>query len=265
MVVLYYPSSMIHSLLTKIGLSDRETSVYLASLELGLQPASIIAKKTNMNRVTTYQTFRKLVEKGLAFTMVRGGVNYFSVEEPKQLETFIMKKQNALEVTKKKLLEKIEGLAERSNIGFSATKVRYYEGIEGIKAVYDDILRSEAPLLMLSPSESLPEELYQYLQYSFYPRLQRNKGSFEMVTSAPKNMLMSLGVYDFMTSRVFLVERLEQDVEVILYGENKAAFLNYVQDPHGVLIEDRFIYNALKFHFQVLKQFYEQRCLPLEE
>ena len=48
---------MIEKILEKIGLSNKEVTVYLASLHLGSQPASTIAKTTGIKRTTIYDIF----------------------------------------------------------------------------------------------------------------------------------------------------------------------------------------------------------------
>jgi len=50
--------------LQKLGLSDKESKVYLASLELGPAPIAAIAKQASVNRPTTYVIIESLIKKG---------------------------------------------------------------------------------------------------------------------------------------------------------------------------------------------------------
>ena len=46
--------------LTQLGLSEKEADVYLAALELGMAPASVIAKKSRIKRTTVHEILKRL-------------------------------------------------------------------------------------------------------------------------------------------------------------------------------------------------------------
>src|SRR3989338_7706691 len=50
------------------GLGEAEAALYLTGLQFGAAPASEYAKKTGLNRITTYNTLEDLVQRG-HFTM----------------------------------------------------------------------------------------------------------------------------------------------------------------------------------------------------
>ncbi len=55
--------------LQKLGLTDKESALYIAAMELGISsPASTIAKRAHVNRTTAYDVLETLVEKGLIIT-----------------------------------------------------------------------------------------------------------------------------------------------------------------------------------------------------
>jgi sugar-specific transcriptional regulator TrmB len=251
------------TLLHRAGLSEKEATVYLASLELGAQPASVIAKRAELNRVTTYQTFRKLVDKGLASSLTRSGIIYFSVEAPDALLQFVTKKQMRLEQVRQRLSEHLDTLTTSTSGRVDLPVVRHYEGIDGVCAIYNDIARYDSLMYIISPTEHLPEAIREYWRTTFFPRINKNKGSFEMVSSARRELLQQVGVYNVPTGRVHHVDHLDQRVEVVLYNSCKVAFLNYTHNVHGVLLEDKFIYDALKFQFQVMKLFYQGKVQPV--
>ena len=51
--------------LKEAGLTDNESKVYLALIDLGPSLAGQIARKTGMHRRTVYDTIEMLIEKGL--------------------------------------------------------------------------------------------------------------------------------------------------------------------------------------------------------
>ena len=65
-----------------IGLEPREIQIYKALLQLG--PASIrdVAAESGINRGTTYETLKKLAEKGIVNYFPRGKRRVFQAESP---------------------------------------------------------------------------------------------------------------------------------------------------------------------------------------
>ncbi|OHE33815.1 MAG: hypothetical protein A3J94_16070 [Syntrophus sp. RIFOXYC2_FULL_54_9] len=58
--------------LEHLGLSDKESKVYLAALELGPTPVQDISHKAHVNRATTYVMIESLSARGLMSTFQKG-------------------------------------------------------------------------------------------------------------------------------------------------------------------------------------------------
>jgi sugar-specific transcriptional regulator TrmB len=56
-------------LLQEQGMSEKESLIYLVTLELGSAPASTIARKANIKRVTTYAILRDLERQQIAHAL----------------------------------------------------------------------------------------------------------------------------------------------------------------------------------------------------
>jgi len=56
-------------LLQEQGMSEKEALIYLVTLELGSAPASTIARKANIKRVTTYAILRDLERQQIAHAL----------------------------------------------------------------------------------------------------------------------------------------------------------------------------------------------------
>ncbi|MBD3360629.1 hypothetical protein GF366_02380 [Candidatus Peregrinibacteria bacterium] len=75
----------IQKILTEIGLSEKETQVYLALLQLEHTTVQWIAKKTNLNRTTIYDILESLQKKGLVRFYVKDKTRYYIAAEPERL------------------------------------------------------------------------------------------------------------------------------------------------------------------------------------
>ncbi|MEI7477593.1 MAG: helix-turn-helix domain-containing protein [bacterium] len=79
------------------GFTEKETELYLTSLQLGLAPISTIARHLHENRVTVYSTMKNLVTKGVAKSVTKSSTAYYSVISPQQLVEKISQKLHNLQ------------------------------------------------------------------------------------------------------------------------------------------------------------------------
>ena len=121
--------------LQNYGLSDKEARVYLTVLELGTSIASTIARRAELNRVTTYTLLEDLKRDGIVNETMKEGVKYYSVISPD-----ILLKQ--LEQKYESFKEKVPELLAMAEKFGSKPKVQFFEGLEGMKKMYSDLLTS---------------------------------------------------------------------------------------------------------------------------
>ncbi len=123
---------MLTKKLEEIGLNEKEAKVYIAVLELGEGSASEIAKKSGVNRATTYFTLENLMKIGLVSATNEEKKQKFVPEDPSQLENIITKQQQELEQKKKGLKDIVEELNSINSASIKKPIVKYYLGKEGI-------------------------------------------------------------------------------------------------------------------------------------
>lgn len=133
----------IDQVLHNLGLQDKEPDIYLTLLKMpGAQPASIVASRSNLNRSTTYKTLLKLAKKGLVTKTQRQGVTCFFAEDPEnRLKLLISERQKQFNDMNQSILEALPLLTIDDDED-RLPKVRYYEGIEGIKQIYEVVLKT---------------------------------------------------------------------------------------------------------------------------
>ncbi len=121
--------------LRHVGLSDKEASVYLASLELGPAPVQDISHKSKINRATTYVMIESLCGRGLMSTFVRGKKRFYSPESPDRLLSILRLQQKELEEKEKEFQKTLPMLFALYNAEGAKPQIRYLEGPEGLKTV----------------------------------------------------------------------------------------------------------------------------------
>ncbi len=126
--------------LLKIGLSQEEAKVYIACLEVNGGPASVIAKKAGVHRVSCYHTLENLLKKKLLSQYNKNGVKYFAPEPPEQLQKLLEEQMNIV----KGLLPELRSLV--SALAFKP-KIRFYEGQDGVEKVFSESLQAKGEIL----------------------------------------------------------------------------------------------------------------------
>jgi len=127
--------------LKEVGLSENESKVYLAMLELGSATVLEISARAEVNRPTTYVQIESLKKKGLVSTQTKGKKQIFIAESPEQLEFMIEREKRGIEQKKddlKKILPELTGLFDVSG---DKPQVRFFEGKEGLMKMQDELIR----------------------------------------------------------------------------------------------------------------------------
>ncbi len=128
-----------------VGLDPLESKLYLTGLSLGAAPASTYAERTGLNRITVYNHLEELSKRGLfAVIEERGGKRY----EPVAPEYLALEARKNVDSLNRVLpeLRALQGAAHRS------PQVKFFQGWEGVKRVYEDTLTAEGELLNFANS-----------------------------------------------------------------------------------------------------------------
>ncbi len=121
------------------GLSEKEGEIYLANLSLGSTSVQNISKKANINRVTTYAMIDQLTKKGLISCTTLGKKKVYIPQPPERLLAMLREREVALQDhiarfdTVFRELQAIIGASRDRPI------VRFYEGVEGLKALHHEV------------------------------------------------------------------------------------------------------------------------------
>lgn len=144
--------------LTNLGLTDKESAVYLACLELGPSPVQPIAKKSKVVRATTYVILESLMGMGLVTKYKEGKKTLFSAEAPRQLLRLLEKQEEQIREKEGELETILPELQMLMKVAGDKPSVRYFEGKEGLRAIRQEILmhaRSGDTVYNFTPADHL--------------------------------------------------------------------------------------------------------------
>jgi sugar-specific transcriptional regulator TrmB len=108
-------------------------------LELGESTIGPISKKSGVTPAKTYPILEKLRTKGLITSVIKSGTNYFQAFNPKRILNYIEEKKRNLHQGEEKLKQILPSLIQRQ-IKEAEHSARVYEGYNGLKSLYDEMI-----------------------------------------------------------------------------------------------------------------------------
>jgi len=114
--------------LQEVGLTERESRVYLALLELGSTTTGPLIKKSEVPNSKIYEILESLQNKGLVSWIVKGKTKYFQASSPKQLLSLLKDKE-------RKINEILPQLEMKQKLSQSKKSVELFEGVKAIRSM----------------------------------------------------------------------------------------------------------------------------------
>lgn len=247
--------------LISLGLSDKEAKLYLTLLEVGPNPVSSVARKAGITRTTAYAALETLKEKGLVSTIIRGGIQQFAPVQAKKLEAYAKRKREEAEKNYQQIKSILPKLNSLTGDLVMSPKVKYFEGIEGIKTIYNETLEV---------LKELPKKNRIKYAYSSAPKVHSELRSFfdEYIKRRKKLGIRMHGIFpdskecwEYLKNakkhgaEARILPRdisLDFDSEITIYG-NKFAVMSLKKDRlHGVIIESPEITSTQRLLFKII-------------
>jgi len=113
----YSVTTMFVTTIEKLGLTEKESKVYMTSLRIGPATMQVLARKAKIDRGTAYHVAQTLTEKGL-FEMVQSGVKpLFRVTSPELLYNYVKNRKEEAERQYAAVEEMIDDLKQLYEVG----------------------------------------------------------------------------------------------------------------------------------------------------
>jgi sugar-specific transcriptional regulator TrmB len=155
--------------LLSLNFTEKEANVYLGLLELGKGTVSQIARKAGINRTHGYNILDSLVSKGLANISGKEPKQEYVAESPDKIRNLLQEQIKMNQEFLKQADDVIPQLKSIHNIK-SRPQVRFYEGKEGIKQVYEDTLTSHETIRAYASVEDTQHTLPEYFPDYYFRR-----------------------------------------------------------------------------------------------
>jgi sugar-specific transcriptional regulator TrmB len=241
-------------ILKQIGLTTNETEIYLVALEYGWQPASIIAKRARINRATTYSVLKTLIQKGLVEQVKKAQGIYFHAKDPESLLEYLEKKKENIEKNKEILKYHIESIKSKKIKSNTNPQVTFYEELEGIKQIHEDILKTSKNKTIYSIiPQNMEEDFLNFLFFDFIKRRIENNIFIEVIAQESKigEKIQYNDKNSLRTTKIISNGNCIFESEITIYGE-KIALISYKKEEMiGIIVESPSISKTMKEIFKL--------------
>lgn len=234
------------SVLTNLGLSEKEAKVFLACIENGTNIVSAIAQSAGINRVTTYDILEKLKQRGLVSFYSKNKIKYFTAIDPEILLEEYEKRTNDL----RSVLPKFKALSGEIN----HPRIRYFEGLEGIKAIYADTLSSKTEILNYSNSHEI-RTIWPSYDKDYVEKRAKKKIFLRGISPLDKEGEIVRAENQKYNREIRLVPREEfQFTNEINIYDDKVSIISFRDELIGMIIESIEIANSQRAIFNMCWQ-----------
>ena len=246
--------------LIDFGLREKEAKVYVATLELETATANEIAKKSGVNRSSTYVVIESLKKQGLV-SMTEGKiVKQYVATPPETLLNLAKKRADKQERIKKMIENLVPSLEALHKDTKHKPKVFMYEGEDRVKAMYFEELSSLKPSTDFYRVYEDLEDTDQYLSgYVAKDSIERKKKKIKLRGINPDTKVGREMVERFNKSMKNLDENVlipvdifkfpKEPIDFAVYG-NKVTFSS-LRQSFSVVIEHQEIADTLKNIFDL--------------
>lgn len=235
--------------LKEYGLNEKEANVYLITLELWSAPASTIARRAWLKRVTTYVILQDMVRKWVVNEIKHKGAKSFSVVDPDQL---VAQRRVRCEIFEQALPE----FAALADVWGNKPRIQYFEWRSWVKAMYEDLLTSTETMHSFLWTSSSDEQLLEYLYNDFLPRRIAKKIFANVLVGSHYMDLDYAGrdEWSFKETRIVKNELFHMDIEIDIYGPWKVAFILFSKEEMSwFIVHSHKMYNSLLSLFKTLR------------
>jgi len=235
------------NVLQELGLNEIEIKFYLELLKSESLLASELSSRLNLHRTTSYYILDNLIKKGLASYIIKSGKKYFIAMNPEKL----LEIEKEREIKIKSLIPQLINLKKPFE---KIPLVEVYEGKEGLKTIWEDILKSikNKELFILATGKA-PKILPYYLP-NFHNRRIKQKIKLKIIYNdiqESKERGKELSKLKLTEVR-YLPKEYFIPSSTLIYDEKIAFMLWNENKTIGILIHDKDINKSFENYFNLL-------------
>ena len=251
-------------ILKKAGLSETQALVYNCLLKNGAMTPAELAKNTDQSRENCYMIAKKLMELNL-IEQTDNKKSTYRVLNPTNLEILAEKRRKIVAKNEKFVKDNLSSLLDIFYANNEMPGAKTLEGIEGIKEVYLDILRTKKDVYFLrtEADEELwghNKELVEFLDDYRKQRAILGMRVYALTPAAPNSIkhVRAGGDNAWNFERVWMPrDAYSAPTEIQVYGD-KVALIAYGETQMATIITSPAIAEAMRQILKIMMEHYSK-------
>lgn len=225
--------------LREAGLTENESKIYKALLELGPNQAGIISRKTGIHRRVVYDTTEMLIKKGLIGYILKNNKRFFSAADPKKILEIIKEKENIISEIIPELSEMFKKTKEKE-------ETLFYKGKLGLKTVFEDQINTKKEILILGASSLAYEILEFYFKWFDKKRVKSKIKTKIIFNEKTKKRIIPFSEIKYLPQKYY------SPLAINIYGDKVAIILWSKENPFAIVIKNEEIAKGYKNYFELM-------------
>lgn len=232
-------------LLKKLGLSEKESIIYIDLLENGISSISQIVERTKIHRPEAYRYIPLLKERWFICEIKKTKRKLFLPESPENIKSLLDNLNKDIENYLPDLISIYGRTEKRPN-------VKYLEWKKAVTYVFDDIVNTlkKWDIFYRVSSEKDVDRANSYLSSDYRSRRDKKELERFVIMSKSQSILKKPRLEREIVVIPPEYDEFADDVHMVIYG-NKVAFIEYNTET-TIIIENAFIAEFQKKIFKLL-------------
>lgn len=225
--------------LKDLGLTENESKIYAALIEMGPVNAGLLTRKCGLHRRVVYDTLDRMVKKGLVGFIIRNNVRVFQVANPERFMEIVKEREAIVS----DILPQLTSLYQKTR---ESEETNFYKGKPGLKLIFEDQLSAKGEILILGAS-SVAYDLFQfYFKWFDKRRKERKIKSRIIFSNNAKNIKVPY------SDVRYLPEKYSSPLAVNIYNDKVAIIFWDKQNPLAIVIKNRKISDGYRKYFELI-------------
>lgn len=226
-----------------------EAAVYLAALRIGEATVTEIAKEAKIPRTSCYHILETLTKRGLISSYPKQKRKHYIAENPQKLLMTLKEHEAAL----REIMPQLQALDSATG---AKPVVRFYEGADGIRQIFQDILSRKKEILAITSLD----DMMRSLENEFGEFVSQRKKQFLRVRLLTNKTEAALAfakkdAEEFRHTHFLPEGDARAKTANFIYGNRIAIISPNANPPTGLIIEDQNIAETQQLLFETLWQY----------
>lgn len=242
-------------LLAQLGLTEKAVQVFLSLSKIGAASVSAVARDTHITRTHIYDVATALIKQGLITESEKSGVKQYAAIDYAGLMAHISNKQRQLQKLEKEFAQAASEFNALRTSEAPKTKVRFYDGVEGMKNVYEeirnDLKKTEVKeLLTIWPVAAL-EKTYRFFYEDSINLDLPGLVKRDIMCESPLTELYIKRYAQSQTDHHYKIwpkDKGEFPTDALCWG-NKVVYTDVQGYPSSIVIENKAVADTFRMYF----------------